>query len=72
LKHQISKGHSVFLVVKLLHNLEVLDWKRLGLSVQKISEYVERRDENAVARRFLGRALERDVLLANRPDKTEY
>jgi hypothetical protein len=38
----VSPPHAAFLVIKLLHLLDVVDWKTLGLSIKILNEYSER------------------------------
>jgi len=42
----IGPAHSLFLVAKLLHKLNVIDWRDLGWSVLKLNQYMERHDAN--------------------------
>lgn len=39
---KIGQQHSLFLVIKLLHKLEVIDWPELNLSIAKLHRYTER------------------------------
>lgn len=48
MKKMIGQQHSLFLVIELLHKLEVLEWEELHLSIAKLHRYVERMKDAGV------------------------
>jgi hypothetical protein len=47
-----SPPHAVFLLIKLLHMLDVVDWKTMGLNVTKLNQYSDRyADVDTMAKR---------------------